>query len=263
MITLRFAALVAAAVTITLNAAYGFKTSATFEYAILFAALNAALDIAKCACLAGANRAWHNRQPLSALILFLMFWPLLANSLWCGLSEVAFNRGHEQAKFTTDAQRRALARADHDRAAAELADLEASPLYVSSTACALPKTTRERTLCEKRADAATRLAAAADTLKHQAAADPAPQITLLATWTGYDLSALLLAAGLWPIALAELCGSIGLYAASTPTPARAEPRSKRFWPRKQASPPPTTKTQPKPDQRGQVPATIQWPALTT
>lgn len=261
MIALRLAASIAALVTITLNAAYGFKTSATLEYAVLFAALNAALDVAKCACLVGANRAWHNRQPVAALILFLLFWPLLANSLWCGLSEVAFNRGHEQSRFTADAQRRALARADHDRAAAELADLEAGPDYKASTACALPKTNRARTLCARHADATQRLHSAADAINAPPADDPTPQMTLLAAWTGYDMPVLLLAAALWPIALAELCGSVGFYISSIPD--RAERPSKRFWQKKQPDSHPAIKTASKAVPRTDAPHSIQWPAIPT
>lgn len=261
MIMLRAASLVAALVTITLNATYGFKTSAVLEYAILFSALNAALDVAKCGCLAGASRAWRNRQPVGALLLFLLFWPLLANSLWCGLSEVAFNRASEQHHFETDTQARTLALAAHKRATAALADLEASPLYEDSTACALPKTNRQRTLCNKHSEITADLHAAADAIARQPANDPAPQITLLASWTGYDLSFLLLAAALWPVALAELCGSIGFYLAAQGSD-RTERPLKRFWETKRKTPPPTQQTPPKPGARAVAPNAIRWPAIT-
>lgn len=257
MIALRIAAIVASLVTITLNAAYGFKTSAVLEYAVLFATLNATLDVAKCACLVGASRAWQAGRPVAAIILFLLFWPLLANSLWCGLSEVAFNRAGEQSHFATATRTRALADETHKRAAKELADLEANRAYKASTACALPRNSSERTLCAKHADATRRMQEAAGTLTHHPTNDPAPQITLLASWTGYDRPLLLLAAALWPIVLAELCGSVGFYLSATPH--RAKQRQKRFKPREQPSPhfPPKNASMPPAGAVG----SIHWPAI--
>jgi hypothetical protein len=211
MTTFRIAALVAAVVTITLNAAYGFKTSTVFEYAVLFAALNAALDIAKCSCLVGASRAWRSGQWLPAILLFLLFWPLLANSLWCGLSEVTFNRAAEATRYAADTQSRDLASAARKSASDELANLKASPYYKSSTACALPKTNREHQLCDNIEAATDQLRKATETLALQPATDPAPQMNLLASLTGFELPALHLAAAFWLIALAELCGSLGFY----------------------------------------------------
>jgi hypothetical protein len=211
MTTFRIAALVAALVTITLNAAYGFKTSTVFEYAVLFAALNAALDIAKCSCLVGASRAWRSGQWLPAILLLLLFWPLLANSLWCGLSEVMFNRAAEAARYAADTQSRDLASAAQKNASDELASLKASPYYKSSTACALQKTNRERQLCDRVQATTGELRKATEALASQPARDPAPQMSLLASLTGFELPALQLAAAFWLIALAELCGSLGFY----------------------------------------------------
>ncbi len=256
MIALRLASVVAALVTITLNAAYGFKTSTVLEYAILFAALNAALDVAKCACLAGAARAWHDGQAIAAAILFILFWPLLANSLWCGLSEVAHNRAAEQHYFAADTQSRAIAAADHARASAELADLEKSAPYKSSTACVLPKTQRERTLCAQHAEVAKRLGKASTILTQPQQTDPSPQLTLLATWTGFDMATLLLATALWPIALAELTGSVGFYL--TTRSDRTERRWNRFRPRKPPNSKPTPENAPNPAPSA---ARIQWNAI--
>lgn len=241
MIALRAAALVAAMVTVTLNAAYGFKTSTAVEYAILFASLNAALDVAKCACLVGASRAWQTGQRNVAVVLFILFWPLLVNSLWCGLSEVAFNRSSEQRHFEVDAELRALAQSAHAAAAADLAALKASPLYNSSTACALPKTSRERALCAKYDRLAASAREAVTAIGQTPVNDPAPQVTMLASWTGYDIAALLLATALWPIVLAELTSSIGFYV-SAQSPGRAERRHKRFWHSKAVAPSPIPKT---------------------
>ncbi|MBL8845202.1 MAG: hypothetical protein JNN24_05480 [Hyphomicrobium zavarzinii] len=261
MMVLRFASLVAAAVTITLNATYGFKTSAFLQYAILFAALNAALDIAKCACLVGASRSWRAGQPLAALILFLMFWPLLANSLWCGLSEVAFNRASEQSQFNADDGNRTRAAVNHQRTSAELLKLEASPLFKSSTACALAKTPRERALCTTHASAKSQLAEADAILATKPAADPAPQITLLANWTGYDMATLLLATALWPIALAELCGSVGFYLSASPD--RTERRWYRFRKQNGATPSSTPETPPKPQPTPHTQEGLRWPVIAS
>lgn len=261
MMAFRAAAYVAALVTVTLNASYGFKTSTALEYAVLFAALNAALDIAKCSCLAGAAGAWHAGHRIAGIVLFLLFWPLLANSLWCGLSEVTFNRAAETSRHETDTQARSIAAADHARASAELADLEASPLYKTSTACALPKTNRERTLCAKRAEASTKLRQAADALARQSADDPTPQLTLLSSITGVNLPALMLAAAFWPIALAELCGGVGFYL--TCQSDRAKPRWNVFRRKSAATASPAVQTAPKPVPRTPAQTTVQWPTITS
>lgn len=261
MIVLRFASLVAALVTITLNAAYGFKTSTVLEYAILFAVLSAALDVAKCACLVGASRAWQTGQTLPAVLLFLLFWPLLLNSLWCGMSEVTFNRATETARHDTAAQIHQLAKDAHARAANQLADLEASPPFKSSTACALPRTARERTLCQKHAEASRRATLAADALTRPNATDPAPQLTLLAAWLGYDHGVLHLAASLWTVALAELCGSLGFYLSARRD--HTERLHNRFWQRAAKTDAPIPKTVPAPVQRSPVPGKLHWPAIST
>lgn len=259
MMVFRASACVAALVTITLNASYGYKTSTVFEYAVLFAALNAALDVAKCSCLVVAGQAWQRGQPMAALVLFVLFWPMLANSLWCGFSEVTFNRATETARHDVDSQARTLAATAHERAQATLTDLEASPHYKSSTACALPKTNREQTLCQKHAEALARLAAAATALTQDRALDPTPQLTLLASLTGIDTSALLLAAAFWPIALAELCGSVGFYLGSPS--GRTKRRLPAFSDQTGHDPAPPPKTAPKPLSVSPTPSAIQWPAL--
>lgn len=65
-------------------------------------------------------------------------------------------------------------------------------------------------------------------ITREASDDPAPQITLLASWTGFDLAVLLLATALWPIALAELTGSVGFYLSASLS-RRTERNQKRFW----------------------------------
>lgn len=261
MMVFRFAAMVAALVTVTLNAAYGFKTSAVLEYAILFAALNAALDISKCACFVGAAKAWHAGHRLAAALLFLLFWPLLGNSLWCGFSEITFNRSSEAARFQANAQGRDIIVADHQRITAELADLAASQLYKSSAACAVPKLNRERMLCDKHADALKKLQQIKARLIETPPNDPAPQMSLLVSLTGVDLAALTIAASFLPIALAELCGSLGFYL--TTRRDGTGRRWKRFRRRSAVIDQPDTQNTPKPQPLSDDTPAIRWTPLTS
>lgn len=211
MITLRLAALVAALVTITLNAHNGFKSTTIFEYAVLFAVLFAALDIAKCSCLVGMRLAWQGSQPFATLLLFLLFWPLLINSLWCGLSEVTISRakGADLSQAQNDA--RARTRADQERVSRELAAMEANQTFSQSAGCALPKGRDARTFCTTYKTTKSALSAANRQLTSITPTNPYPQLTLLAELTGYDMASIAFSAALWPVLLAELLGSVGFY----------------------------------------------------
>lgn len=229
MIALRLAAVVAALVTITLNAHHGFKASQVFEYAVLFAALNAALDVAKCSCLAGMHQAWRLSRYPAALLLFLLFWPLFLNSLWCGLSEVAISRAGEIEQHVAASQIRARAEVDYQRLIGEMATMKASPTFAASAACALPKSQTAREYCSKLAALQTSIAGISAELDRTHIKDPEPQLTLVAQLTGWELPQLQLGVALWPVLLAELVGSVGFYLGAGGTPGRIGRNKWALW----------------------------------
>lgn len=221
---LRWAAVVAAAVTITLNASYGFKSSATLTYALLFAALNAALDVAKCACLPVALHCWRTNRSAAALLLGLLFLPLLANSLWCGLAEVSANRAAAQTTFADDTDRRERLTREHQRLTTERQALTSNRLFATATNCALPRSDNQRQLCSQYSQLNQQLANLDTDLATTRAIDPAPHLAWLATWTGVSMPLLLLVSAFWPIALAELCSSLGFFVTNSPQDAPQRPQ---------------------------------------
>lgn len=263
ILALRFAATIAALVTITLNASYGFKASTTLDYAVLFALLNAALDIAKCACLPCARLAWQTGERTAALLLLALFLPLLMNSLWCGFAEVAFNRAAVQSTLTVAATTHDRATAEHRRLTRDLETLTANPLFEASAACAIPRTDRQRSLCSRHRDLMQARDRLTPDLSLAPPADPTPHLTLLAGWTGAPLPLLLIGTAFWPIALAELCGSLGFYLSARPQPDRTKRRHKRFWSLSEAEQPPPPQTAPQPLSSANGTPPLRWPTVTT
>lgn len=220
LLALRFAALVAAAVTIVLNAVHGYQASATLEFAIMLAALQAALDMAKCALIPAGIEAWRARAYILSLLAFLLFPLLFLNSVWSALSQVALTRDAGKATAVAQAQTRNRAEATHARLAAELALLQANPTFAATAACAAPKSTAAKSFCATVAQVKRDLAAAETALAGSSAADPNAPVTLIASLTGTPVSAITFTLAVVPVLLAELVGSLGFAIAAS----RAAPR---------------------------------------
>jgi hypothetical protein len=235
MMILRFSAIVAACLTIILNASYGFNATPIFAYAVLFAVLNATLDLAKCSCLVGMSRAWHNGRRIAAVLLFLLFWPLLANSLWCGLSEIAIVRAEGKAGRDRDNAKAKRLIAEQERLTNDLRILQANPIFKDTAACALPKTKSARALCADVEATQASLKELDGKLSTTTIQDAQPQLTWLAEMTGWPLPHVQFGLALWPVFLAELVGSLGFYltrkapAKATQKPAGWFSRSRRWW----------------------------------
>lgn len=211
MNTLTISASVAAIVTVMLNAHHGYQSTAVFHYAVVFATLNGALDIAKCSCLIGMGKAWNAGRPFSAIALLLLFVPLFLNSLWCGVSEVTISRTTGTTQHVVDTQTRTRTEAEHTRLTAELATMQNNPTFTATAACALPKSNQAKAFCGKVADTKAALTRINAQLSAPAVADPQPQLTLLGTLTGLGLPTLQFADALKLVVLAELVGSVGFY----------------------------------------------------
>ncbi len=227
MWTLRFAATVAAVVTIILNAHHGFISATTLEYAVMLAALNAALDVAKSALLPAALTAWRRGAYVIALVSLSLFPPLFCNSVWNAVSQVALSR--TAASMATMG---AIEARDRDldvrrRKSDELATLEENPIFQASAACALPKTKDARTLCQAVADLNSELAAIDARLTSPTPPDPQPAITWLAELTAKSRATVAFIVAIAPVLLAELVGSLGFVIAAAPKPVIATEPPKR------------------------------------
>lgn len=214
MIALRIASLVAALVTITLNASHGFASSKVLEYAILLSALNAALDTAKCALIGAASRAWRVRAYGLAALCLLLFPLLFANSVWNAVTQIAITRDEVKAQLTSALQSRTRAEAEYKRLSDELALMKANPTFAATTACTLPKSPAARAFCSKVEDTKAALTTASTQLASTSPKNPDPLATLLSAMTGLALPTIQFNAALWPVLIAELLGSLGFYIAS-------------------------------------------------
>lgn len=224
MILLRLSALICAATTMTLNAHYGFASSAALYYALLFTGLGIAIDLAKCTLPLVVRRAWQARARLKALLAFMLFLPCFAYSLHAGVSEIARNRDAAGADAVAASGRRGRAEAEHARLSVALATMEADRQFAAAVACAKPSTREQRGFCARIAETRRALSAAAAVLDDVAPVDPHPQLTLFAALTGWPMPQLTFALALYPILLAELCGSLGFYLGARDPPNERRPR---------------------------------------
>jgi hypothetical protein len=228
MIILRSAAAVAAIVTIALNAHHGYKSAATLEYAVIFGALNAALDIAKCTLIPIGMRAVRARAWVVALLAFALFPLLFANSVWNAVSQVAISRDAGKATAVASMQRRQRAETEHARLIRELAIMEANATFEATAACTRPASRAARAFCGAIDNTKAALKSAAATLASSTPADPQPQITLLSALTGQSVPFLTFVLAVVPVLLAELVGSFGFVIAAQPAPDAIERPQKRF-----------------------------------
>jgi hypothetical protein len=194
-----------------LNARFGFNSSAVIEYAILMAAFSVAFDITKVSCLIMASRACRNRAFHRAALLFLLFLCSFTYSLYAGLSEIARDRDAATADLTADGQTRRRTEAAYNRLSAELAAMQRSPVYASTANCTVLKTAAEKRQCQEIARAKQALATADKTLTAIPPRDPQPQVTLFVALSGWSLPTIQFSLAIWPVLLAEICGSLAFY----------------------------------------------------
>lgn len=218
MWTLRIAATIAAIVTVVLNAHHGYVSATTLEYAVMLAALNAALDMAKTALIPAAATAWRSGLYGIALTALALFPALFCNSVWNAMSQVALTRTAAATTANHDIQSHSRDAETRRRKVAELATLQENPSFQTSAACTLPKTKDARTLCKAVADINAELAVLDTRLNTSAPPDPHPAITWLAEVTKQPHAAIALAVAMAPVLLAELLGSLGFVIAAARQP---------------------------------------------
>lgn len=232
MIVLRFAAMVAALVTITLNAHHGFTSAKTLEYAILFAVLYGTLDLAKVSILVAAVHAWRVRAYAIAFLCVLLFPPLFINSVWNALSQVAITREAGQADRVGVAQARARTVAEHARLTSELEVLQASNTFKTTAACTQTKSRAARATCQQVKTTTAALASINQQLVATPPTDPQPHVTLVASMFELDTAPIVFTAALVPVLLAEIVGSLGFTiaaAVSGRVPHKPTERRSMFW----------------------------------
>lgn len=214
MTVLWLASLASAVLTIILNAHAGFVSAKPLEYAVLFAALYAALDIAKCSLIVAASKAWQSRAYGIAILCVVCFPFFFASSVWNAVTQVAVSRDEGKAEKVRTAQTRSRTDADHQRLTTELAVMQTSPTFTATAACALPKSKDARTFCTTVQTTKDALTTASTQLAATPATDPEPHVTWVATMLGIAPQPIQFTSALLPVLLAEVLGSIGFYISS-------------------------------------------------
>lgn len=215
MITLRLASLVAAITTLILNAHAGFVFAATIEYAILFACLSAALDLAKCSLLPAASLAFRTGRIGIACLALTVFPFFFMLSVINAVSQTTKSLETAKTGAIADVQTRARTQASYNRLTNELALLQGSPMFATTQACTIIPTRAARTYCDTLAQTKRDLAAIETGLTGPAPVDPTPHITFLSSITHQPIPTLTLLLNLFPVLLAELLGSLGFVIAAT------------------------------------------------
>ena len=153
--------------------------------------------------------------------------------------------------------------------------MQADPIFKQTAACGLTRTKTTKDFCARLDRTKTALAKADQSLNASAPDDPEPNITMFKEYFGWPVPNIRLGLAVWPVLLAELCGSLGFYLSSrtaselpVKAPRPVEPswwrRALRYRPRWKRPPKPAPDPPaPKPDAPcAPTPApAIQWPTL--
>lgn len=214
MIVLRIAAVISIAVTMVLNAHYGYTSAASIPYAVLLATLSVALDLAKSSLLLAASKAWRMNAKGAALLLFIMFWPCLGYSLYAGVSQIAIARDESKAGKVAAVDIRARMEADYLRLTHDVTLAEASPIYTATSACTDVTRPPSKVFCAALATTKAQLATLGTTLSATTPVNPEPQLILIADVTHWSMAGLRFTVAIWPVLLAEMVGSLGFYLSS-------------------------------------------------
>lgn len=244
MFWLRLASITAATTTIILNAHAGFISAKALEYAVLFAVLYAALDIAKCSLLVAARNARLSGAYGLAIICWLFFPCLFVNSVWNAVGQVAITRDEGKADKVGAAQTRTRTDADYQRLARDLTIMQTNPTFSGTAACTLPKTKEARAFCDAVRTAQSALATTSAQLAETPPTDAQPHVTWISAMLGITVQPIQFTAALLPVLLAEVLGSIGFYiSARINFKAPAKP-VQRPWFRRHPKPVPPDKRPP-------------------
>lgn len=206
--------LACAVTTMVLNAHYGWSTSSDPFYAGMMATVSVAFDVAKSSLLVAASVAWRRMAHFTALLCFLLFWPMLAYSIHAGVAQILRDRNAATASISLALEDRKRAEDEHRRLSTELTLMLSNPLYLQSAACTNLALRGSRESCGRIDQAKARIATLDAQLRIMRQTNPEPHVVAAAHALGWTVDMTRLALALAPILLAELCGSLGFYLAA-------------------------------------------------
>lgn len=202
----------AIACTIFFNASYAYGQAGAHEHQAAMVALAVTIDLAKATFLPAAAHYRAKRKLLGPALLVALWLPALAYSTFAGYAYLTTTRALAKVDDEAQAGTRARVQADYDRATADLATAKSSPDWTATGACTRPRTPPQRTFCTSVADTEKKLAGAASRLDQTPPTHVNPEVTALATVTGWSVPTVGFWVALFPAVLIELVAGLGLYA---------------------------------------------------
>lgn len=202
----------AIACTIFFNASYAYGQAGAHEHRAAMVALAVTIDLAKATFLPAAAHYRAKRKLLGPALLVALWLPALAYSTFAGYAYLTTTRALAKIGDEAQAGTRARVQADYDRTTADLATAKSSPDWTATGACTRPRTPPQRTFCTNVADTEKKLAVAARRLDQTPPTHVNPEVTALATVTGWPVPTVGFWVALFPAVLIELVAGLGLYA---------------------------------------------------
>lgn len=247
------------------NASYAYGQAGAHEHQAAMVALALTIDLAKATFLPAAAHFRTHGKIVGPLLLMLLWLPALVYSTFAGYAYLTTTRANAHVDDEAQAGNRTRAQADYDRATKDLATSKTSADWTTTAACTRPRTTPQRTFCSRVAETERKLTEASKIVGSIRPAHVNPEITTLATVSGWTVPTLAFLVALFPAILIELIAGLGLYVLRSPTRATvAEPLGGDQRPGPPSGPPPqpaASQNAPSdlPDALGATPATPPRP----
>ncbi len=206
------------------NASYAHGQAGAHEHQVAMVALALTIDLAKATFLPAAAHFRSQGKILGPLLLMLLWLPALAYSTFAGYAYLTTTRANAHLDDEAQAGNRIRAQADYDRATKDLATAKTTADWTTTAACTRPRTTPQRTFCSRVAETEKKLAEASKIVGSIRPTHVNPEITTLATVSGWTVPTLAFLVALFPAVLIELIAGLGLYVLRSPTrPVVADP----------------------------------------
>jgi len=178
------------------------------------------IDLAKATFLPAAAHYRAQGRILGPLLLLMLWCPALGYSTFAGYAYLTTTRAAAHVEAEAQENNRNRVSAAYDRASADLATAKQAPEWDASAACTRPRTKTQRSFCANVADTVAKLDATSERLTTTPLHHINPEISGLATITGWSIMTLTFLIAFVPAVLIELVAGLGLYALRGQRPVR-------------------------------------------
>lgn len=209
----------AIACTMFFNGSYAYGQAGAHEHQVAMVALALTIDLAKATFLPAAAHFRTQGKLLGPLLLMLLWLPALAYSTFAGYAYLTTTRANAHLDDEAQSGNRTRAQADYDRATKDLTTAKTSADWTTTAACTRPRTTPLRSFCTRVAETEKKLTEASKIVGSIRPTHVNPEITILATVSGWTVPTLAFLVALFPAVLIELIAGLGLYVLRNPADA--------------------------------------------